>query len=177
VPQRVLQRQHPQDQLLVQRRQQDYALQLPQRLLRRPARRRPWKSHVYRCSRGAQKLRVSAQWCSRGGVGFRSVCGDWQTWDVPTPQENAKVVTKCADGICVRVRIDGNFAKLGLTKFPRSTHRNIRYPVGNTVKQTEGNSVDFHLHVGHATVLVQACSRGGPLQHSSCTSWTTFEIP
>jgi hypothetical protein len=126
---------------------------------------------------GRKSCSVSAQWCSRGGVGYRSVCGDWQTWDVLTPQENVKVVTKCADGICVRVRIDGNFAKLGLTKYPRSTHRNIRYPVGNTVKQTEGNSVDFHLHEGHATVLVQTCNRGGPLEHSSCTSWTTFQIP
>src|SRR5262245_18331335 len=49
---------------------------------------------------GCQSCSVSAQWCSRGGIGFRSVCGDWQTWDVPTPQDNLKVVTKCADGIC-----------------------------------------------------------------------------
>src|SRR5262245_12006923 len=111
---------------------------------------------------GRTSCSVSTQWCMRGPIGLRSICGQWQQWNVDTPQNDVKVITKCRDAFCMRARVDGHFVQFKLTKFPLSTHRNIRSPSG----QTEGSAVNFRFAGTSTSVLVQSCNRGGFLERS-----------
>jgi hypothetical protein len=126
---------------------------------------------------GRKDCKVMMQSCSRGGVGFRSVCGPWADWTVPTPSNEVRYVEKSDDGFRIRAVFDGVYATVRLEKWPASTHRNIRYPDPPQMKQTEGSSVKFRLTENErATVQVQACNRGGFMSRSSCSSWTTFHL-
>jgi hypothetical protein len=119
---------------------------------------------------------VSAQSCGGGG-GSRSICSSWVKWEVLAP-ESITITKQCKGSFCVKVEVDQTIIKVELTKWPASTHRNIRFPNGKGgIAQTEGQVVIFPVKRGQAQIVsVQACNRGGVLQRSGCSSWTTFEV-
>jgi hypothetical protein len=65
-----------------------------------------------------------------------------------------------------------------ITKWPRSTHRNIRWDCQAGGCQVEGDVL--HLPTGLAgpthQVSVQACTRHR-LRRSTCSAWTSFTVP
>jgi hypothetical protein len=88
--------------------------------------------------------------------------------------------TGCKDGFCWEVYTParkGGDTLIKITKWPRSTHRNIRWECESGGCQVEGDML--HLRAGVNTsalqVSIQACTRHR-LRRSTCSVWTSFTV-
>jgi hypothetical protein len=86
----------------------------------------------------------------------------------------------CKNGFCWEVyppRFKGGDTLLKITKWPKSTHRNIRWDCEAGGCQIEGDTL--HLRTGVKgpahQVSIQACTRH-KLRPATCSAWTSFIV-
>ena len=86
----------------------------------------------------------------------------------------------CKDDFCWEVyppRFKGGDTLLKITKWPKSTHRNIRWDCEAGGCQIEGDTL--HLRTGASgsahQVSIQACTRN-KLRRATCSAWTSFMV-
>jgi len=88
--------------------------------------------------------------------------------------------TACKNGFCWEVytpALKGGDTLIKITKWPRSTHRNIRWDCESGGCQVEGNMLHLRTGVNTSThqVSIQACTRHR-LRRSTCSAWTSFTV-
>ena len=84
----------------------------------------------------------------------------------------------CKDGFCWGVyAVKGGDKLVKITKWPRSTHRNMRWDCQAGGCQVAGDTLHLHIGVNEPThqVSVQACTRH-MLKRPTCTRWTSFTV-
>jgi len=86
----------------------------------------------------------------------------------------------CKDGFCWEVyppSFKGGDTLVKITKWPRSTHRNIRWDCAAGGCQVEGDTLHLRSGLNGPThqVSVQACTRH-KLRRPTCSGWTSFTV-